>query len=183
MMKAIIYTVAIICSLLLTSCNSEPSLQKYFVEKTENKNFISLDLSPSILNVNKQNLSAEQNKALQSFERMNVLAFKLNDSNKAEYDTEKTKLKAILKDEKYQELMKFSRGSDAASVSFIGDENHIDEFILFANQKENGFAVVRILGKDMNPTGIVSMLSVLKESNIDMAQLKPLQDMMTKPKP
>jgi len=183
MMKAIIYAIAIISSLLLTSCNSEPSLQKYFVEKTENKNFISLDLSPSILNINKQNLTAEQTEALQSFDKMNVLAFKLNDSNKAEYDVEKTKLKAILKDEKYQELMKFSRGSDAASVSFIGDENHIDEFILFANQKENGFAVVRILGKDMNPTGIVSMLTSLKESNIDMAQLKPLQDMMNTPKP
>ena len=35
---------------LLVSCNTEPSLQKYFVEKSENKDFIALDVSSSILN-------------------------------------------------------------------------------------------------------------------------------------
>ena len=36
-MKRILSIVIIVCA-LLTSCNDEPSLQKYFVEKTENKN-------------------------------------------------------------------------------------------------------------------------------------------------
>ena len=178
-MKTIITVLC--CCLLLASCNSEPSLQKYFVEKTENKNFVALDLSPSILNIDKQKLTVEQNEALNSFEKMNILAFKRTDQNAADYEIEKGKVREILKNDQYQELMKFSRNGDAASVSFVGDENHIDEFILFANRKENGFAVVRILGKDMNPTGIVAMLSALKESNVDMAQLKPLQDMMQKP--
>jgi hypothetical protein len=57
-------------------------LQKYFVENTENKDFIALDVSPSILNVDKSKLSAEQNGALESFDKMNVLAFKLNETNK-----------------------------------------------------------------------------------------------------
>jgi hypothetical protein len=61
---------------------SEPTLQKYFVENTENKDFIALDVSPSILNVDKSKLSAEQNGALESFDKMNVLAFKLNETNK-----------------------------------------------------------------------------------------------------
>jgi hypothetical protein len=51
---------------------------KVFVENTENKDFIALDVSPSILNVDKSKLSAEQNGALESFDKMNVLAFKLN---------------------------------------------------------------------------------------------------------
>ena len=173
-----ILTVAFFCGLLLTSCNSKPSLQKYFVEKTENKNFIALDVSPGILNVDQSKLTVEQAQALASFEKMNVLAFKLDKTNAAQYDTEKNKVKEILKDEKYQQLMKFGSGQDGASVSFVGDENHIDEFILFANRKESGFAVVRILGKDMNPSGIMTMMSVLKSSNINLDQLKPLQDMM-----
>jgi PBP1b-binding outer membrane lipoprotein LpoB len=49
-----VYGIALL-SLFLSSCNSEPSLQKYFVENTENKNFIALDVSPDILNVDKQN--------------------------------------------------------------------------------------------------------------------------------
>jgi hypothetical protein len=176
----VVYSIALLFSLFLISCNSEPTLQKYFVENTENKNFIALDVSPSILNVDKAKLSAEQNGALQSFEKMNVLAFKLNGTNKAQFEVERVKVNLILKDKKYQQLMKFGSGKEGASVSFVGSDEHIEEFVLFANRKETGFAVVRILGKDMNPNNIMTMLSVLKESKIDMEQLKPLQEMFKK---
>lgn len=166
--------------MFLISCHTEPTLQKYFVENTENKNFIALDVSPSILNVDKAKLSAEQNGALQSFEKMNVLAFKLNGTNKAQFEAERAKVNLILKDKKYQQLMKFGSGKEGASVSFVGSDEHIEEFVLFANRKETGFAVVRILGKDMNPNNIMTMLSVLKESKINLEQLKPLQEMLKK---
>jgi hypothetical protein len=169
---------AVLALLLLVGCNSEPSLQKYFVENSENKDFIAVDVSPSILNVDASKLTADQVKALQSFDKMNILAFKRNDKNQAQFEAERSKVNAILKDEKYQQLMKFGSGKDGASVSFVGDDEHINEFVLYANKKENGFAVVRVLGKDMNPTSIMNMISILKESNLDLEQLKPLQEMM-----
>ena len=175
-----ILSLLIIVSALFSSCNNEPSLQKYFVEKTENKNFVALDLSPNMLNIDSSKLSSEENAALKSFEKVNILAFKLNDSNKAEFESEKVKVGKILKEEKYQELMKFGSGKDGASVSFVGDDEHIDEFVFYANNKENGFAVIRVLGKDMNPTGILSLMSVLKNANVDLEQLKPLQQMIAK---
>ena len=178
-MKAV-YSIALLFSLFLISCNSEPTLQKYFVENLENKNFIALDVSPSILNVDKAKLSLQQNEALQSFEKMNVLAFKLNGTNKAQFELERAKVNLILKDKKYQQLMKFGSGKEGASVSYVGSDEHIEEFVLFANKKESGFAVVRILGKDMNPNNIMTMMSVLKESKVDLEQLKPLQEMFKK---
>ena len=173
-----IYGITLLFSLFLISCNSDPSLQKYFVENSENKNFVVLDVSPSILNVDKTKLSIEQSDALKSFDKMNVLAFKLNETNKTEFETERAKVDLILKDKKYQQLMKFSSGKEGASVSFVGPDEHIEEFIFYANKKDNGFAVVRILGKDMNPTNIMTMMSVLQQSNIDLEQLKPLQQLM-----
>ena len=173
-MKAI-YGIAIVMSLFLFSCNSEPTLQKYFVENTENKNFIALDVSPDILKIDETKLSMEQTTALKSFDKMNILAFKLDDKNKAEFETERAKVDLILMDKKYQQLMKFSSGKESASVSYLGIDDHIEEFVLYANRKENGFAIVRILGKDMNPTNIMTMVSVLKQSNVDLEQLKPLQ--------
>ena len=179
-MKATIFTSVLFFLLTLVSCNSEPSLQKYFVENTENKDFIALDVSPDILNVEKTKLSAEQSEALKSFEKMNILAFKADKTNQAQFETERAKVKAILKDPKYQELMKFGSGKDGASVSYVGSDDHINEFVIFANRKENGFAVVRVLGKDMNPNNIMTFMSVLQQSNIDMDQLKPLQELIKK---
>ena len=176
-MKAI-YGIAVVMSLFLFSCNSEPTLQKYFVENTENKNFIALDVSPDILKIDETKLSMEQTTALKSFDKMNILAFKLDDKNKAEFETERAKVDLILMDKKYQQLMKFSSGKESASVSYLGTDDHIEEFVLYANRKENGFAIVRILGKDMNPTNIMTMVSVLKQSNVDLEQLKPLQQLM-----
>lgn len=173
-----IYGIALIFSIFLISCNSEPTLQKYFVENTENKNFVALDVSPDILNVDKTKLSVAQIDALKSFDKINVLAFKLNETNKAEFETERAKVDLILQDKKYQQLMKFGSGKEGASVSFVGSDEHIEEFVFYANKKENGFAVVRILGKDMNPTSVMTMMSVLQQSNIDLEQLKPLQQLM-----
>lgn len=178
-MKAVV-SLAIFVSLLLTSCNTEPSLQQYFVENTENKNFIALDISSSILNVDQAKLSLEQKQAVQSFEKMNVIAFKRNPNNTPEFETERAKITGILKDPKYQQLMKLGSGKEGASVSFVGTDEHIEEFVLFANQKERGFAVVRILGKDMNPTHMMNLISVLQQSKIDLEQLKPLQELLKK---
>lgn len=176
-MKIAVY-IAVLVSLLLTSCSGEPTLQKYFVENSEKKDFVALDVSPSIINVDKTKLTADQKTALASFDKMNIIAFKADAANKAAYDAESQKISQILKGEEYQELMKVGSGKDAASVSFVGDEDHIDEFILFAKKKENGFAVVRILGNDMNPNNIMNMLSLLKSANIDMEQLQPLQGLV-----
>ena len=173
-----IHTIALFFSLFLFSCNSEPTLQKYFVENLENKDFIALDVSPSILNVDKTKLSIAQSEALKSFDKMNILAFKLNDKNKAQFEIERAKVNLILKDAKYQQLMKFGSGKEGASVSYVGSDEHIEEFVFFANKKENGFAVIRVLGKDMNPTNIMTMMQVLQKSNIDLEQLKPLEQLM-----
>jgi Tfp pilus assembly ATPase PilU len=62
---------------------------KSTLENTENKDFIALDVSPSILNVDKSKLSPEQNGALESFDKMNVLAFKLNETNKEQFESER----------------------------------------------------------------------------------------------
>jgi hypothetical protein len=160
------------------SCNSEPSLQKYYVDNAEKKDFVALDISPSIINVDKAKLTPEQKTALESFDRMNILAFKIDGKNQALYKEESQKLSKILKGQDYQQLMKIGEGKDAASISFIGDEDDIDEFVLFAKREENGFAVVRILGDDMNPNNIMNMLSILKSANINMEQLKPLEGLI-----
>jgi hypothetical protein len=176
----IIIKLSVMLSLFLMSCTSEPSLQKYFVEKSENKNFISFDVSPSILNVDQTKLSEEQKAALKSFEKMNVLAFKLNDKNQTDFSTERQEVNLILKNEKYQQLMKFGSGKEGASISYVGEDNHINEFILYGNKKDAGFAVVRILGKDMNPNNIMTLISIMKDSKMNLDQLKPLQDLMLK---
>ncbi|MFC4740561.1 DUF4252 domain-containing protein [Flavobacterium ponti] len=172
-------TIFLFSIVTLISCNTKPTLQKYFVENTESKDFISIDLGSDIINTEKMSLTDSDKEALESFDKMNVLAFKKEETNKQNYDVEVEKVRTILKDTtSYNELMKFGSGSDGASIYFVGDDDHINEFVLFANKKENGFAVVRILGKDMNPMNIMKIMNLIQKSDINLDQLKPLQEMM-----
>ena len=164
----------------MTSCTTEPSLQKYFVENSESNDFITVDLSPSLLQINESQLTPEQKASIATVKKMNIIAFKANDSNQNKFEAESQKVKQILKNTTYQELMKFNTGDGGASVYFVGKENKIDEFILFGNEKKNGFAIVRLLGKDMNPSQFMDILEVIKKSNIDQEQLKPLKALFEK---
>lgn len=167
-------------ALMLFSCNKEPSLQRYFVDNSENRDFISLDVSSNVINVDKAKLTSDEKDALASFDKMNIIAFTM-DSAKTKgkrLEIETAKVKQILKGKDYQELMKIGSAGNSASISFVGDENHIDEFVVYAKGKENGFALVRILGNDMNPNNIMSILSLMKNANLNMEQLKPLEGLM-----
>ena len=164
---------------LLVSCSNKPTLQKYFVENIESKDFISIDVGSDIINTDKISLTDEDKEALKSFEKVNVLAFNKGENNKANYEIEVKKVKTILKDTvSYNELMKFGSGNDGAAVYSVGDDDHINEIVLFANKKENGFAVVRVLGKDMNPMNVVRIVTLIQKSSLNMEQLRPLQEIM-----
>jgi hypothetical protein len=161
-----------------TSCSNKPTLQQYFVDNSEKKDFVVFDISPSILNIDETKLTVEQKNALNSFDKMNVLAFKVNDTNKTNYLIETNKIKQILKNNAIQELMRMGSGKDAASVSFIGSEDNIEELILYGKKADNGFVIVRVLGENMNPNNVMSIVSILKYANIDKEQLKPLESLL-----
>ena len=165
------------------SCKQEPTLQTYFVENQDKKDFMVVDVSSDILNLEKNTLTPQQEKVLKSFDKLNVLAFKpdfKNKENQAKYEAEKQKITTILKDKKYQELIKVGSGKNQMQLSFTGDENAIDEFILYGNQKETGFAVVRILGNDMKPENALEFISILQNSNLNLEELKGLQEFIKK---
>lgn len=172
-MKKIILS---LLTIIFIACEKEPSLQKYFVEKTESTDFISVDMSPSILNIKPEALTIEQQNALKTFKKMNILAFKMNEKNKASFDGERKEVTEILKNEKYQQLMRFGSGKDGAAVYFVGKDDAIEEFVLYGSQSENGFAVIRILGDKMNPENFMTILEALKKSDINMGELKPLEE-------
>ena len=177
-MTTILKIILVSFFLLLCGCKNEPRLQKYFVENTENKNFSSIDVTPKMLNIDSKKLSVAQKNALQSFEKINVLAFKINDANKKDFLTEKSKVALILKNKIYQQLFKFGSGTDGAQVSFVGTDENIEEFVIYVNRKENGFALIRVLGNQMNPTHIMNIMTSLQSANMNLDQLKPFLDQL-----
>lgn len=169
--------IGIVSVVLLTGCNQKPTLQKYFVEKSEAKGFTVVDVSPSILNLEKAKLSDSEKEVLEAFDKVNILTFRADGKNQKEVQAEKEKVASILNDKKYESLIKVNMGKDGAEFKCSGNDEHIDEFVLYGSRKENGLAVVRITGEDMNPTTVLKMLQLIQKSNVNVEQLKPLQEL------
>jgi uncharacterized protein YueI len=163
---------------VLLSCSNEPTLQKYFVENSESADFFSLDIAPSILKTDSLTLTNEEKAALDAFKKMNILAFKKDAINDDKYKSEITKINTILKNEKYESLIKFGTNANGAAIYVTGETDKIDEFIILAKQTESGFTIIRVLGDTMDVNHVMTLFQLIQKSNIDMEQLKPLQQFM-----
>lgn len=177
-MKKLIYIPFLILAII--GCSSEPSLQKYMAANSENSNFIAIDLGADVLKINKKELNQDEKDALKAFKKLNIIAFKKTDDNDALYKKEKEEVQHILKENsQYEQLMRFGSGTQGMSIYAVGKGEDFDEFILFGNQNETGFVIVRVLGKKMNPTQIMNFMSMLQKSDFDQEQLKPLIENFT----
>lgn len=164
--------------LTLMACSSTQSLQEYYVDNAENPNFISLDLPVSILKLDNTNLSGLQREALESLRKLNVLAFRKTTDNAAVYSLEKEKVNNILKNDDYVELVKLNSKYGKGVIKYLGEEDAIDEVVIFGNSDDKGFALIRVLGDNMNPAYIMQLLKAIQNSDYDSQSLGAIGDFL-----
>ncbi len=174
-------SVAVLClTAVLFSCNDQQSLQEYYVDSAEKPDFISVDIPASLLELDEVGLTAEQKEAYESLKKFNVLAYRLKEDNKSEYEIEKEKVAQILKQTEYQELMKFNDKGRRGIIKYLGTEDAIDEVIIYGNDTENGFALVRVLGEDMKPASMMKLMDALKNADFDGEEFKKIGEFFRK---
>ncbi len=157
----------------LQSCNQDLTLQTYYVDNELAPGFTSLDVPISILDIDEEALTKEQLEAYESIEKLSLIVFVLDESNKEQMDIEYAKVKAILKDPKYEELMRGGNSTDGKFViKCIADGEDVEEFILFGNSETSGFGVIRVLGDDMNFNKIAELAKVLQNTDIENSPLE-----------
>lgn len=177
MQRAIKYIIGtFLTTAFLASCGDGVSLQRYYVDNQEAKNFISQDIPLSMLEIDKSNFNPEQLEAYNSVNKLNFLGYKSNKSNLDAYNIEIEKVKSILKDSKYNDLMEFSDKGNKVFVKYVGDGDQADEVIVFGTAKDMGFGIVRILGNDMNPDKMITLIGALQQANIGASQVQDIMN-------
>ncbi len=176
-MKKIYVSICCLIVVLVTACSSTQSLQEYYVDSAENPNFLSFDLPASILNLEKVTLTNTQTEALESLRKLNILAFRMTEDNVASYQVEKGKVKTILKNRDFNELMRMNTPYGKATIKYLGDTDAIDEVIVYGDNKEKGFLLIRVLGNDMKPENMMHLLEAIQKSDYKGEGLERLEDL------
>jgi len=160
-----------------TSCNQGPSLQTYYVDNELKPGFASFDVPTSFIDVDAIEMTDEQREAYESVNKLNVLTYIEENTADEAYKLELEKVKIILKNPKYEELMRGGSPNDGNFVvKFLGNIENIDELVVFGNAKNKGFIIARILGDDMSASKLMSLQSVLQNAKFDDMQIDGLTD-------
>src|SRR5690606_38258084 len=130
-MIAIKYSIAIMMmALTFISCNDK-SLQKYLVEKQDDAKFVKIDIPTSLLEGENSSFDQEQKDILKSIKKINVVAYPIKNNDSMDYKAERAELESILDQEQYKDLTRIKTNNWNASLKYTGEEDAIDEVIVY----------------------------------------------------
>ena len=179
-MKKSIFTSILCClMLLLGACSSQPSPQKYFIEKMEDPAFLVVNLPINLQELFSEELNQEEKAILQSINKLNLLFFNTKGKDAERYQTEIGQLSQILEGDHFEELISFRAFESNGSVLFEGSSSDIDEGIIWLQSPKFGFGIIRILGNKMNPLALMTLIKKIDKEKLTSKgaeQLAPFMD-------
>jgi len=102
---------------------------------------------------------------MESIRKLNVLIFKGNDQNATKMEREIRVLDQIISQKQYNSLTDFGMLKTKGKLVFLGTEDKIDEGVVYVRNQDMGLAVVRILGKDMNPSALLLLTNKINKAD------------------
>ncbi|MEG9328762.1 DUF4252 domain-containing protein [Salinimicrobium catena] len=169
--------ILVLLTLGLVSCENETSLQEFYVENQNDKQYLAFDIPASLLTGENSKLTAEQKATVETIRKVNILGFPKKAENEVAFREEQEKLSKILKSDKYNLLMKYGGGDRKAELYYMGEEDAIDELIVFGSDEEKGFGIARVTGDDMNPEAIIKLFRSFEKGELDVQGLQNFNTM------
>ena len=91
-------------------------------------------MSPFLFWADDIQMTETQRQAINSIDKLNMLGYTLKSGDIDVFNTEIDNVKALLKDKRYNELLRLGNQKDGkVKISYIGDGDAIDELVVLAN--------------------------------------------------
>lgn len=158
MKQLLIFTVF----LALVGCSGTPSIQEYYVSKTEDPDFLVVDIPTSILGIGKNTLTEEEQDALDSFQKLNVLMFRKTTANADKLPEEMKTVRSIIDGKNFEPLMVMNDRQYSGKLVLTGSVEHPNEIVFFGSASDEGFMVARLIGRKMQVEKAMLLANVLK---------------------
>lgn len=161
------------------SCKAKPTLQTYFVDHQETPNFVSMDVPISFLGTDEIQMTETQRQAINSIDKLNMLGYSLKSGNIDVFNDEIESVKVLLKDKRYNELLRLGNQKDGkVKIFYIGDDDAIDELVVFGQSNTYGFAIIRVLGDDMDVSKIMELGPIINKLDTKDMNVEGFMDFM-----
>lgn len=155
----------------LVGCQNfyKPTLQKYFVEKMDDPEFMVVDIPLVSFEDYFDNPEIQKLGIIKTIKKLNILLFLPRGSTPGKTKSERNQVNEILKNQDYESLV--SIASDDVNVRLMVDskEDTINEALIQFYEEDVVFGLVRVLGKNIEPEGIIPLFAEMNSSALNNA--------------
>lgn len=159
--------IIVITIILALSCKREETLQRFMAENQERNDIIAFDISSNMLTLKENAEKSENIEILKTIENASIIAFNLDSTNQKTYKQDVEKLNIVLNSKKYNELMRMGKGQNGVKVLTLGNENTLDEVIVYSKDDKKGWVIVRITGKNMAIDKIMGLINKIDINDVE----------------
>lgn len=161
-MKKLLFVFSLILAgTSMQSCKQD-SIQQYFIDSQEKEEYIVFDMPISLFSSSQDHLNEADQAVLNSVKKVNLVALTKKNAEDVVVHSELKRVRTILNNSEYQEVMQFNEENMGIAIYFLGEEDAIEEMIVVAHQKEMGFGVARLIGDEMNISDLMSLSQKIK---------------------
>ncbi len=151
----------LVIAVFLFGCSSTPSIQEYYVSKTEDPSFLVLDIPTSILGITTSSLTEEERDALNSFQKFNVLLFRKTASNEEQLPEELSIVRNIIDGKTFDPLLMMSDRQYSGKLVLEGDVENPNEIVFFGSS-DAGFVLARLIGREMQVEKAILLANMIQ---------------------
>jgi hypothetical protein len=132
--------------------------------------FLVIDIPTSILGINNEVLNEEEQAALDSFQKLNVLMFRKTAANGEQFPEELKTVREIIDGQQFDPLMVVSDRQFSGKLLLEGSVERPDEIVFFGSATDEGFLLARLIGSKMQVEKAVVLAKALeREGALDNA--------------
>ena len=132
--------------------------------------FLVIDIPTSILGINNEVLNEEEQAALDSFQKLNLLMFRKTAANGEQFSEELKTVSEIIDRQQFDPLMVVSDRQFSGKLLLEGSVERPDEIVFFGSATDEGFLLARLIGSKMQVEKAVVLAKALeREGALDNA--------------
>ncbi len=171
-MKSLFGIFTFIALLSLTSCQKD-HLENYFVQASENPDFLVVNLPSNLVSFDKDKLSKQTKNDLKKLKKFNIILYK-NDYPLEQKKKEYVKLEHILSD--YTTLIQVKNKGYKINFIYEGKPDDIEKLIFLGKDKNDNFMLGVLNTKGMDVQSIYEAVKHIK--SIDNSGAKQVIDII-----
>ncbi len=149
------YIYCFLVILLLISCDANPTVESYLVSKDGDKNFSNYSFGADVIPDSESPLLQELKKTFRSVQLSYLDKTKLTD---IAYALEVETCEKAINHPKYSSLGRVKKKAWSFDIRSKGNNDVIEEIVIFVKAKEKGFGLLRIQGDAINPSKFMQFL-------------------------